>query len=139
MAEEPDTYDLAFDPEDTPEPTPSPAKPIAKPAKPAAGSEFDPIELDDDEPQIRDPRAGNTPSRPPKPPINPTPDMDDDAPAEPVEVSPARAQANREDQRRRAAQELAEADARKKKIILILVGSLIGVGLVGYITLKLFG
>jgi len=148
MAEEPDTYDLAFDPDD--EPTPPAAKPApgngngngpgnGKPVKPEASSEFDPIELDDVEPEINDPRAGGTSSRPPKPSINPTPDMEDDQPAEPVAVSPARAQANREEQRRRAAQELAEADARKKKIILILVGSLIAVSLVGFIALKLFG
>ncbi|MEO0514671.1 MAG: hypothetical protein AAF086_05180 [Planctomycetota bacterium] len=138
MAEEPDTYDLAFDPDDEPTPTPPTAKPIAKPDKPAASADLDPIELDDVEPQISDPRAGGTPSRP-KPPINPTPEVEDDQPAEPVAVSPAKAQAKREEQRRRAAQELAEADARKKKIILIVVGSFVAVGIVGFIALKLFG
>lgn len=140
MAEEPETYDLAFDPEDPSDSSPeTPAKPAKPIAKPAASSEPDTFELDDVEPEIRDPRAGNTPSRPPKPPINPTPDMEDDTPEEPATVSPAKAQAKREDERRRAAQELAEADARKKKLIMTLASAFVGVGILAYIALKLFG
>ncbi|MEM6853973.1 MAG: hypothetical protein AAF593_06145 [Planctomycetota bacterium] len=128
MAEEPETYDLV-DPDDNPEPSPT-----AKPPKPISSASAEPETFDlDDEPEIHDPRAGNTPSRPPKPPINPTPDAEDDQPDEPVAVSPARAQANREEQRIRAAQELAAADARKKKMILTVVGSFVAVGILAYI------
>lgn len=132
MAEEPETYDLA-DPDDHPEPSPT-----AKPPKPIESASPEPETFELDEPVINDPRAGNTPSRPPKPPIDPTPE-EDDQPDEPVAVSPARAQAIREEQRIRAAQEQAEADAKKKKVILTLVSCVIVVAIVGFIALKMFG
>ncbi|MEM1107153.1 MAG: hypothetical protein AAGH99_00495 [Planctomycetota bacterium] len=138
MAEEPETYDLAFDPDDNPEPTPEAASPAQPTKKPAASAEPETFDLDDIEPEIQDPRAGGSPSRPPKPPID-TSAVEDDTPDEPVAVSPARAQAIREEQRIRAAQEEAEADARKKKLIVTVIAVFVGVAMLGYLALKLLG
>ncbi|MBB6428415.1 hypothetical protein [Algisphaera agarilytica] len=134
MAEEPDTYELV-DPDDDPQPSAEEAAP-AKPPKPITP---EPETFDLEEPEFNDPRAKNTASRPPKPPVNPTPDVEDDQPEEPVAVSPARAQANREEQRIRAAQEQAETDARKKKMIFLVVGSIVGLVIAGLIVMKILG
>ncbi|MEM9882277.1 MAG: hypothetical protein AAF800_05105 [Planctomycetota bacterium] len=137
--DEPDVYELADEPPEIAPPKTEPSA-AAVPGE-SPGDEPDTIPLSDvdDGPEIRDPRAAGTAARPEKRPANldPTPD-ENDAPVEPVEVSPARAQANREQQRIRAAAELAEAEARRKKVILTLVAAFVGVGVVGYVVLRLF-
>ena len=141
MPDEPDTYDLAFDPDDESESSASPAptkkpQPASKEPAPPPADEADTFDLK--EPQINDPRSAGTASAPAKRPTQP---LDDEPattePEEPVAVSPARAQAIREEQRIRAAQELAEADARKKKLILTVVGGLVALGIVAYLVIKI--
>ena len=165
MPDEPETYDLAFDPDEEPEDQPAAAPPrrpkplddeIAKSdAGPTRDDDRDTIPLDlPDEPEIRDPRAGNTASRPPARPSSPdgsgssarrptdldaARDADDSPPSEePAAVSPAKARAAREEQRIRAAQEQAEADARKQKLIFILVGSVVGLLVLLWLLSKIF-
>ncbi|MEO1236696.1 MAG: hypothetical protein AAFX76_07910 [Planctomycetota bacterium] len=128
--QEPDVYELADEPEDTPAPPPPPPTASVK----RSTEEPDTIPLDEPEPEIHDPRAGRPPVKPPLP----EPDPDDGPADEPKAVSPAKARAAREEQRIRAAQELAEADAKKKKIILTVVGAFVAVGVLGFIALKLF-
>ena len=167
MPDEPETYDLAFDPDEEPEDQPAAAPPrrpkplddeIAKSdAGPTRDDDRDTIPLDlPDEPEIRDPRAGNTASRPPARPsstsadgsgssarrptdLDAARDADDSPPSEePAAVSPAKARAAREEQRIRAAQEQAEADARKQKLIFILVGSVVGLLVLLWLLSKIF-
>ncbi|MEM6458060.1 MAG: hypothetical protein AAF710_01570 [Planctomycetota bacterium] len=139
--DEPDVYELADEPDDTPPPPPAPeaSPPTTKPTASTEEADTIPLSEPDDGPEVRDPRAAGTASRPERRPaaIDPTPDADD-APAEPKEVSPARARAVREEQRIRAAAELAEAEAKRKKVILTLVAAFVGVGVVGYVVLRLF-
>lgn len=126
---EDDLYELA-DPDDAPTPPPPP-KTVRSDAAPDTASR--PIELDDPTPQ---------------PPAEKRPKLDlaavDDGPSdaaasnEPLSVSPAKARRSREDQRRRAAMEQAEADARKQKRMLITGGAVIGLAVVLWLWFKLF-
>ena len=129
---EDDTYELA-EPDD--EPTPSPPPPPKSRPPAAAASDPQPIELDEPAPErsaAKEKRPTIDPSAADAGPGSTT------AAEEPMAVSPAKARQAREDQRRRAAQELAEADARKQKLILILAGTLIGALVLLWIWFKLF-
>jgi hypothetical protein len=140
MPDEPETYDLAFDPEDEPEAPPKPTPPAAshKPKPAAEDPETIPLELPD-EPVIHDPRAAGTASAPQRPTNldRAAEDPPDPEPEEPKAVSPAKARARREEQRVRAAQEQAEAEAKRKKTILTIVGAVIAVAIVAYLALQL--
>ena len=132
--EEPETYDLAFDPEEGDGEQPSGVDKCRAVARPAGGR--------------------SRTSRPPPPRKSPAPTLGPatsrgssrssdtrwiprtapHAPAEePAAVSPAKAQARREEQRLRAAQELAEEDARKKKRNLIVAGLAVAAVVVLYV------
>ena len=175
MPDEPETYDLAFDPDEEPEASPPPPPtPSAHPSSrrpkdetadtgdgghSQAGGDADddggtiPLDLPE-EPEIRDPRAGNTASRPPSGTAGPggavastarrpskldaARDEPEPASEEPAAVSPAKARAAREEQRIRAAQEQAEADARKQKLIFIAVGSVVGLLVLLWLLSKIF-
>ena len=122
--DEPETYDLAEDPADQ---QPAPPPPPRRPSGESSASSTDTIE----------PPAPDTP----RPPADRSPGSSDagynPSGEEPAAVSPAKAQATREEQRIRAAAELAEADARKRKIMLIAVGSIVGLCVVVYLVLKI--
>lgn len=127
--EEPDTYDLAFDPEeDTPAP-PVPPVPLQTDGSDSVPSTGSPSPATLPEPPshyIDDPRAGNVQ----------TPDADSQRGTtkpsqypehvEPEAVSPAKAEARREEQRVCAAMEQAEAEAKKKKLIITAAAALAG-------------
>ena len=127
--EEPETYDLAFDPEEEDGDGPT--------GSAAAAPSLDPRSADPDTPPAPaaeeprpDPRAGNVTGIDRSSTALDTPG---EPAEEPVAVSPAKAQARREEQRLRAAQELAEEDARKKKRNLIVAGLAIAAVVVLYI------
>lgn len=115
MSDDDDLYELA-EPDDQPT-APPPPKGVRPDAEPEARPQ--PIELDspDDVP---------APAREKRPVIDPADTANTARADEPKSVSPAKARLAREDQRKRAALELAEADARKQKRILIALGTLIG-------------
>jgi len=125
---EDDLYELA-EPDDEPTPPPTTAR------KPAGETAPRPIELEEPAPE----RPAAQEKRPPLDPsrTDETPSASDSA-NEPLSVSPAKARLAREDQRKRAAIELAEADARKQKLILTAVGAVVGLGVLLWLWFKLF-
>ncbi|MEM8739329.1 MAG: hypothetical protein AAGG38_12775 [Planctomycetota bacterium] len=134
-ADEPETFDLAFDPEDEPAP---PVAPRAAHAKDSVepGGPAETIPLSEPEPEIHDPRAGKRPSK--LPTADPAAEVGSGPADEIKAVSPAKARATREEQRVRAAQELAEADAKRKRVLLIVIGAFVVVGILSYLVVKLF-
>ena len=129
--EEPETYDLAFDPEEEDGDKPTGSAAALPSLDPRAADPDTPPAPAAEEPRP-DPRAGNVKGINRSSTAVDTPDAPDAPAEEPVAVSPAKAQARREEQRLRAAQELAEEDARKKKRTLIVAGLAVAAVLVLY-------
>jgi hypothetical protein len=125
---EPDTYDLAFDPdEEEPQTHSAPAAPLptqldGSHTVPSTGNPSPATLPEPPSHYIDDPRAASEPTADSAQETAPARPSQYPEHQEPEAVSPAKAEARREEQRVRAAMEQAEADARKKKKILIGVG-----------------